>query len=79
MFDVLGVWMVSMGKKGYKSVRIIKFLGVISKQTKSFRLVAKHQWVYKRRNLHAVLWDYSDLNFAWDFMLSEDPNYEPLM
>ena len=32
MFHVLGTCSVSMGKLGYKSVRIIRFLGVISIQ-----------------------------------------------
>ena len=57
---------------------IIKFLGVISIQTKSLRLVAQHQWVYKRENWHTVLWDYSDLNFARTLMQSEYLHYGPL-
>ena len=79
MCDVSTMCTVSMGKLGYKSVRIIRFLGIISKQTKSFHLVAQHQWVNKSENLHTVLWDYSDLNFTREFMQSGYPGYEPLI
>ena len=77
VFDVLGMCTFLMGKLGYKSVRIIRFLGVISIQRKSFCPVAQHQWVWKTGNLHVVLRDYSDLNFAGEFMLSGHPDYEP--
>ena len=56
-----------MGKFGYKS-------GIISIQTKSFRVVAQHQWVNKSENLRTVLWDYSDFKFARDFMHSGYPD-----
>ena len=78
VLDILGMCTVSMGKLGYKSVRIIRFLGIISIQTKSFCLEAQHQWVNKSENLRTVLWDYSDFNFARDFMQSGYPDYEPL-
>ena len=74
VLDVLGMCKVSMGKFGYKSVHIIRFLGIISIQTKSIRLVAQQQWVNKSENLRTVLWDYSDFNFARDFMQSGYPD-----
>ena len=45
----------STGKLSYKSIRIVRLLGVMSKQTKSFCLVAQHQQVYKIENLRTVL------------------------
>ena len=66
VFDVLGICTVLTGKLsfkhklslqvyGFKSVRILRFLGVISIRTKSFRLIVQHQWVYKTENAHTVL------------------------
>ena len=55
----------STGKLSYKSIRIVGLLGVMSKQTKSFCLVAYCSG------------DHSDLNYARGFMLSGHPDYEP--
>ena len=41
MFHVLGMYRVSMGKLSYKSVRIIRFIGVISIQKKMFQPIAQ--------------------------------------
>ena len=45
----------STGKLSYKSIRIVRLLGVMSKQTKSFCLEAQHHWFYKIENLRTVL------------------------
>ena len=66
------------GKMGFNSVRIIRLLGIISIQTKSFCLVAQHQWVYESENLYTVLWDWSDFNNTREFMQSGYPDYQPL-
>lgn len=55
------------------------FSGILFVQTKSFRLLAQHKWVYKSETLYTVLWDYSNLNFAREFMQSEYADYEPLV
>ena len=65
-------------KLSYKTVRIIRFLGVISIWTKWFRLKAPHQFVYKSECLYTVSRNYADLNFAREFMLSGHPAYESL-
>ena len=54
MLDVLRMCMVSMGKLGYKSVRI-RLLGIISIKIKSFRLVAQNKSAYESETLHTVL------------------------
>ena len=67
---------LQMGKLGYKSVPIIRFLRVISIQTKLIHLVAQHQRVYKSEYLHTVLRDCSELNFARDSMKSGYPDHK---
>ena len=66
----------SNGKLSYKSVLIITLLVVIAVQTKAFPLVPQHRRACTIGNLHTVLWDYSDLNFAGNFMISGHPDYE---
>ena len=68
----------SMGQLSYKSVRIIKSLGVISIRTKSFEVLAQHQELYNSENMYTVLWGYFDSNFAVDFMLIGPIDYEPM-
>ena len=67
-----------MGKLSYKSVRIIRFLGVISIRTSLFEVLTHHQELYNSENMYTVLCDYSDPVFAVEFMLLGPLDYEPI-
>ena len=80
-FDALGMYSGLMGKLGYKSVRIIRFLRVISIQTNSFRLVAPHQWVWNfaycivRPFWSQFCWRFYAIRTPWQWTFKMENNY----